>query len=86
MADAGLRRIDRRYLVQTRHHGERGWRTQAVITDLDAAMREARRIVDLTTWARFRLYAFVQVMQGGQLVAAWRNGRPVTEARIGGAA
>lgn len=81
--------VDQRYRVQTRGLGERGWRTQAVITDRDAAMREATRVKELETWGRFRQYAYVRVMQGDNIVMAWLHGRPVAPARtreMGGAA
>lgn len=70
-----------RHRVQTRGCGERGWRTQAVIAEQEAAMREARRVVELRTWGRFRQFAFVRVVVGRpdepEVLAAWVNGTAV---------
>lgn len=67
-----------KYLVQTRHVGQRGWRTQAAVTEHDAAIREAERVKEIKTWNCFRLHTYVRVMQGGRLIAAWYLGKPVS--------
>lgn len=75
-----------RYLVQVRRHGQRGWKTVAWVRDAASAVREAQRQVDEVTWLRWRTWPFVRVMYGDELIAAWENGRLLTQARIGGAA
>jgi hypothetical protein len=75
-----------RVRVQMRKLGEYGWRTPYTGFNEDEAMRCAERLRDEETYSKFRVYAYVRVLRGDDIVAAWSHGRPMVVAQTRGVA